>query len=85
MENQYDLSHLLGHAFSAGAIGLGFIGWLPFFATLGASMVAFIWYSIQIYESVSVQKWLKSRKLRRIRRLKRLLAHLDVDDRPEHH
>lgn len=48
-------------------------------------MVAFIWYSIQIYESVSVQKWLKSRKLRRIRRLKRLLAHLDVDDRPEHH
>ena len=47
MENELDLSHILGHLFSAGAIIGTFSGWLPGVA----AVVALVWYVIQIYES----------------------------------
>lgn len=53
--NQFDLGHITGHVVSAGAIFGAFLGILPALAALGAV----IWYAIAIYETHTVQSWLK--------------------------
>lgn len=55
-----------GDAVSAGAIVGAFIGFLPALAALGG----ILWYAIQIYESKTVQKMIRLRRMRQ--RLKRL-------------
>ena len=77
MENELDLSHLLGHIFSAGAIIGTFIGWLPGVA----AVVALIWYMIQIYESKSVQNWLRTRRMRRLAAYKIAIAQLEAEEK----
>lgn len=59
---------------SAVAIVGAMVGILPAFAAIAA----IIWYSVQIYESRTVQKHLRRRRLRRIRA--RRLAHPPAPD-----
>jgi hypothetical protein len=51
-----------GNIVSLGAIVGTFMGWLP----AVAAVVAFTWYSIQIWESHTVQNWLHTRRERKI-------------------
>ena len=62
MENQFDLSHIVGHVVSAVALIGSFAGLLPALAGL----VALVWYAIQIYESSTVQLWIRTRRARKI-------------------
>jgi chromate transport protein ChrA len=55
-----DANTWLGHSISLGAILMTLAGLLP----AAAALVAIIWYAIQIYESVTVQRWLKNRRLK---------------------
>lgn len=71
MENQFDLSHVVGHAVSVGAIAGSAWGFLPVFAAL----VALIWYLIQIWESRTVQHYVANRRMvHRQRRINKLRA-----------
>lgn len=71
-----------GNVISLGAIAGTIIGWLPLFAAL----VAIIWYSIQIWESSTVQEYVRKRmtisKAKKVARLraeqKIILAQLDA-------
>lgn len=56
----------VGNGLSLGAIATTMLGLTP----AVAAIVAIIWYSIQIYESATVQKWFAKRRLRRLARLK---------------
>lgn len=55
-------------AISAAAIGATFMHILPPIA----AVLAVVWYIIQIYESTTVQRFLRLRHRRRVRRHKRL-------------
>lgn len=62
--NGLDLGHITGHVVSAAAI-LGVVaGVLPALAALGAV----VWYGISIYETKTVQRWLRARRRRKARR-----------------
>lgn len=84
MDSQVDF-HTVGHTVSAGGVGialLSLIGWIAPVAAVIASVVAVVWYSIQIYESDSVQKWLAMRRIRRIRRLQNKIDKLTKGPAP---
>jgi hypothetical protein len=51
---------IAGNLVSAGAILGTFLGYLPAIAALGA----IVWYCIQVYESRTVQRWLRLRRHR---------------------
>lgn len=59
---------------SAGTIVGYFLGWLPHFA----GILAVIWYCLQIWESVTVQGWLRRRAL-----AKKGALQPDVSDLPQ--
>jgi TctA family transporter len=61
-----------GHLFSVGAILGTFVGWLPGTATI----IALIWYVLQVYESKTVQRFLHARRMRRIASAEALLVRL---------
>ncbi len=68
MDQHGDLSYWLGNGTAAAAIVGTFVGWLPALAAL----IAGCWYLVQIYESKTVQVWVRDR---RVRKLARLQAH----------
>lgn len=75
MDSQLDVSYWLGHGLSLGAIAMTIAGVLPAVAAL----VAVIWYTIQIYESNTAQKWLEKRRMKRkARRVARIRAESKV-------
>ena len=77
MENELDLSHILGHIFSAGAIIGTFSGWLPGVAAI----VALVWYAIQIYESKTMQNYFRTRRDRNIAAYKVAIAKLEAREK----
>lgn len=66
----------LGHALSPIAIVGTMVGYFPAFA----SVVALIFYFIQIYESKTCQTWLQTRRLRKIAVLKVAMARLEAQE-----
>jgi hypothetical protein len=74
MDGTHSIQGWLGNFFSLGAIGASLLGYLP---AVGA-LIAVIWYTIQIYESVTVQRWLAARRLRQIVALKAKLLALET-------
>lgn len=80
LENQFDVSHTIGHVTSAGAImfswGAVFAGLAVPLVAFFASFVALIWYSTQIYEGRTMQAWLARRYERKVARLTLKLARL---------
>jgi hypothetical protein len=71
MDN-FNFAAWAGHTFSGMAIFGSFFGLFPPIAAI----VAFIWYVIQIYESMAVQAWISSHRLRKIAALKVEMARL---------
>lgn len=63
-----------GNIISVGAIFGSILGWLPGIA----AFIAFVWYLIQIYESVTVQRWLAGRRLRKIAHLRAKIVVLEA-------
>ena len=53
MENQFDVSHWIGHIVSLFALTGSMFGLLPAIA----GVAALLWYIIQIWESRTVQEW----------------------------
>ncbi len=41
----------------SGVIGSWWLGWLPPFIAMVASIFAVVWYAIQIWESRTVKRW----------------------------
>ena len=70
MENQFDVSHVLGHLVSLGAIFGTVSGIVPAIAAL----VALIWYALQIWENKSVQTYIRTRRMRKIVKLRAKLV-----------
>jgi hypothetical protein len=77
MDHGSAINQWVGNAFSIGAIAATFMGWVPGVAAL----VALIWYSIQIFESATVQRWLANRRARRIAHLKAQVLLLEARNR----
>lgn len=75
--DQHSVSQWVGNGFSVLAIVGGFLGWAP---AIGA-LVAAIWYSIQIYESATVQRWVANRRVRKIARLKARVIMMEAQAR----
>lgn len=68
----HDFNMWLAHGLSGAAIVGTIVGLLPPFA----AGIALIWYSIQIYESKTVQTFIRRRRERKIAALKRRLQDL---------
>lgn len=64
--NGFNISTWVGNGASLGAIAISFAGYIPALA----AGVALVWYLIQIFESHTVQQWIRDRRLRQIARLK---------------
>lgn len=77
MDSTHSLQAWIGNIVSVGAIITSALGFVPAVAAL----VAFIWYLIQIYESVTVQRWLANRRLRKIAKLKARVVVLEALNR----
>lgn len=60
--DQFWVTQWAGNIISLGAIVGTFIGWLP----AVAAFIALTWYTIQIWESHTVQRWLHTRRERKI-------------------
>jgi len=73
-ESPPDLSHVVGHLVSAGAILGAIVGYLPAIAAL----VGVVWYLVQLYESNTVQRYLRGRRERKIAKLTLELARLQA-------
>ncbi len=67
-----------GNGASLGAVGLALIGWLPPIA----AVIAVIWYMIQIYESNTVQGWIRSRRTRKLARMKARVIMMEAQNKP---
>jgi hypothetical protein len=74
MENGQGLIGWIGHMFSGITLAGAIVGWFPGVAAL----VALAWYTIQIYESKTFQRWKTSRRLRQIAKLKVEMARLEA-------
>lgn len=77
--------HWLWHGLSLGTIVGAVIGWLPAIAALAA----FVWYVINVYESKTMQTWMRARRERKIAhhrlkilRLKSAIRRQTEDDAP---
>ncbi len=72
--------HLLswfGNGASIGAVVSTMFGWLP----PAAAFIALVWYIIQIYESDTVQKKIRSRRVRKIARMKAQVMLMEAQDK----
>lgn len=67
-----------GNIISVGAIAGSWLGHIPALAAI----VALIWYLIQIYESLTVQRWLANRRVRKLARLKARVVMLEAQSQP---
>jgi chromate transport protein ChrA len=47
-----------------------------------AALVAIVWYTVQIYESRTVQRWLAMRQLRRLARMKAAVLMMEAKSLP---
>jgi len=66
MDQHSTLNLWVGNVISASAILTTLLGLVPAIAAI----VALLWYLVQIYESNTIQTWLKNRRLRKLARLK---------------
>ena len=64
--NQLPLGAWIGHILSFFAIGGAFFGLIPAFAAL----LAVFWYILEIYESKTMQRWIRARRLRKLVKLR---------------
>jgi len=68
-----DLTSATGHSLSTIAIVGTILGWFPAIA----AVAAFVWYCIQIWQSKTVQDYLKKRRRRLLHRLRDRIKELE--------
>lgn len=68
----------VGNGASVGAIVSTLAGWLP----PAAAFIALIWYVIQIYESNTVQAWVRNKRTRKIARMKARVLMMEAQNKP---
>lgn len=78
MDSQHPITSWFGNIASVGALVTSWVGLLPTIMTVVASLVALIWYAIQIYESVTVQKWRRTRMQARLQKLHQQASVLEL-------
>jgi uncharacterized membrane protein len=78
MNSDHSFANWIGNVFGVGTLAATWAGWMPMFATIMASTVAFVWYMIQIHESETVRRYLASRRARKIARLRAKLILLEA-------
>lgn len=74
--------HLLswvGNTASIGAVVSTVFGWLP----PVAAFIAVVWYVIQIYESDTVQSWVRGRRTRKLARMKAQVIMLEAQSKDD--
>ena len=64
MESHVTLSQWLGNALTGGTLVASWVGAFPTLLVVISSLVALVWYPIQISESATAQRWLANRRLR---------------------
>ncbi len=69
----------VGNGASGLAIVTTIFGWLP----PAAALIAIVWYVVQIYESDTIQKWVKSRRIRKIARMKAQVLLMEAQNKPD--
>lgn len=78
MNNDHSFNAWIANVFGAGTLAATWAGWMPTIATVLASVVALVWYLIQIHESETVRRYLASRRARKIAKLKAKLIVLEA-------
>ncbi len=68
-----------GNGASGIAIVTTMVGWLPPMAAL----IALVWYIIQIYESDTIQKWIRGKRVRKIARMKARVLMMEAQNKPD--
>ena len=76
-DNGLDLSHVTGHVISIIAVVGSLAGLLPAIAGLAG----LIWYCVQLYESKTIQNWLRTRRARKIARHVMAIQKLEAEDK----
>lgn len=66
MNPEHNFTLWISNAIGGGTIMASLVGVVPAIA----AGVALVWYLIQIHESATVQKWLKTRRIRKLAHLK---------------
>ncbi len=69
----------VGNGASGVAIVSTLAGWLP----PAAALIALVWYVIQIYESDTIQKWIRGRRVRKIARMKARVMMMEAQNKPD--
>lgn len=70
----------IGHTLSSAAIVGTIFGLFPPIA----AVAAFIWYMVQLWESKTVQRWVRQRRQRKINRLKTQISVLEAIEHDAH-
>ena len=70
MNGDHPFATWIGNVLGGGTLLATAVGWMPSAITLIASLIALIWYVIQISESETVRRYRAGRRARRIARLK---------------
>lgn len=70
MEGHVTFGQWLGNAITGGTLFAAWAGVFPTFIAVVASIVALVWYLIQISESATAQRWLANRRTRKVARLR---------------
>lgn len=80
MEHSFNIQSWVGNGISLGAIAISIFGYIPAIA----AGVALVWYLLQIYESATVQIWLRRRRRRLVLRLQARIASLEALEHSSH-
>lgn len=78
MDQHNSITTWLSNILGAGTIITAIIGIMPALA----AAVAMTWYAIQVYESRTVQAWVRERRVRKIAKLKARLLMLETRPLP---
>jgi len=79
-QSNHPFSTWASNLFGGGAVAASLMGYLPGAAAVVASGVAILWYSIQIYESRTVQRWVVLRRAKKIARMKAAVIMLEAQN-----
>lgn len=77
MDDQFTFMQWVGHSVSLAAIGGALMGLLPSIA----AVAALIWYMLEIYESRTIQKFVRARRLQTLVKLRAKAVALELDIR----
>lgn len=78
MDGHNSISTWISNILGGGLVLTTILGLVP----AAAAFVAFIWYSIQIYESETVRRWTAARRFRKLARLKARVLMLEAQSKP---